>query len=78
MRSFQKVTVEASKKVTVLARLLSSCLLLGVPNVEGKASNSCSALSMLVARVKFKEEPHSSLIQTGASSSLNFNLVHAR
>ena len=49
MRSFQKVTVEAYKKVTVLARLLSSCLVLGggVPNVEVKASNSCSALSML-------------------------------
>ena len=46
MRSFQKVTVEAYKKVTVLARLLSSCLVLGVPNVEVKASNSCAALSM--------------------------------
>ena len=47
MRSFQKVTVEAYKKVAVLVRLLSSCLVLGVPNVEVKASNSCSAVSML-------------------------------
>ena len=47
MRSFQKVTVEASTKVNVLARLLSSCLVLGVPNVEVKASNSCSGVSVL-------------------------------
>ena len=52
MRSFQKVTVEAYKKVTVLVRLLSSCLVLGVPNgVEGKVSCSgrcrCHGWSMI-------------------------------
>jgi len=38
MRSFQKVTVEAYKKVTVLVRLLSSCLVLGGPKWRRRKS----------------------------------------
>ena len=81
MRSVLKVTVDPSMKVTVQHGHFQHALELGVPNGALKPSISCAALSMLglhetsgwrwVARVESKEETHSSLIQTGVSSSLD-------
>ena len=64
MTSFLKVTVEAFLKVTVLGRLLSGTFV--------------SVGTKWMSEVKLKEETHSSLIQTGVSSSLNLKLVGSR